>query len=167
MRAPLVPALIVIIGLGLSLSATAQIFKPPPRRPGYWQTTINIGSRSMVTAMCTDEALEKTFSGMGNGVAEKDCSQHEYHPIPGGWAFNSTCTINGNTDVSSGTVTGDMQSSYHMEMTTHPSNGAQRHTTMDVKWMGPCPPGRLPGDMVMPGGMVMNMSTGKMTRPGQ
>ncbi len=165
MRARLVPALIIVASLGVGLSARAQMFKPPIRRAGYWQTTMNMGPRTMTTAMCTDETLEKSMTVMGQGVTEKDCPQHDYHPIPGGWAFNSTCTIAGRTDVSSGTVTGDMQTNYHMEMTTHPSNGPERHMTMDVKWLGPCPAGRVPGDMVMPGGMVMNMS--KMAQMGR
>jgi len=164
----------VLCGLAFLTSATlaaAQGYQAPERRAGYWESTMtNQGEghpSTMVTQMCTDPAIEKSFSIIGNGVAVRDCSKREMHPIPGGMAFSTTCTHNGVTDVSSGTVTGDFKTSLHMEITTQQSTGAGRHTVLDAKWLGPCPVGRSPGDMVMPGGMVMNLSTGKMSRPGQ
>jgi hypothetical protein len=165
MRAPLIPSLIAIATLCAGLSvAYGQSFKPPERRPGYWQTTMALGPRTMSTQMCTDAAFEKTSSVFGAALVNKSCAKQEYHPIAGGWAFTSTCTApNGGTDVSSGTVTGDFQTSYHMELKTHPSSGPDRQTTMDAKWLGQCPAGRVPGDMVMPGGQVMNLS--KMGMP--
>jgi hypothetical protein len=40
------------------------------------------------------------------------------------------------------------------------SSGAegQRRAVTDMKYLGACPAGRKPGDVVMPGGMVMNMA---------
>jgi hypothetical protein len=150
---------------GLSVAIAQTAIKPPERRPGYWQTTMALGPRTMSTQMCTDAAFEKNSSVFGAGIADKNCTQHTVRPIPGGWAFNSTCTVPSGTDVSSGTVTGDFQTSYHLEMTIHPSSGPDRHTTMDGKWLGARPAGRVPGDIVLPGGRVMN--TSKLGRPAQ
>jgi hypothetical protein len=146
MRAQLIPALIAVAGLCAGLS-------------------VAMGPRTMSTQMCTDAAFEKASSVFGNSFTEKNCAQRDFHPIPGGWAFNSTCTVPNGTDVSSGTVTGDFQTGYHMEMKTHPSSGPDRQTTIDGKWLGPCPAGRVPGDMVMPGGQVINLS--KAAHPAQ
>jgi hypothetical protein len=119
MRAQLIPALIAVAGLCAGLSVAAAQPKPPERRPGYWQNTMAMGPRTMSTQMCTDAAFEKASSVFGNSFTEKNCAQRDFHPIPGGWAFNSTCTVPNGTDVSSGTVTGDFQTGYHMEMKTH------------------------------------------------
>jgi hypothetical protein len=154
MRAPLIAVAGLCVGLSV---AAAQTFKPPERRPGYWQTTMAMGTYTMTTQMCTDAAFEKISSVFGAGFL-KNCAQREFHPIPGGWVFNSTCTVPGGTDVSSGTMKGDFQTGYHMEMKTHPLSGPDRHTTIDGKWLGQCPAGRVPGDLVMPGGQVMNLS---------
>lgn len=165
MRAPLILAFAGFAGVAVATAAVAQDYKLPARRPGYWESsaTMDIGgrSRTIVTQMCTDAATEKVYSVVGQN-AGRNCSQREIHPIPGGFAFNSTCAFNGSTSVSSGTMTGDFQSHFHMEMTSHRTPGGESHTTIDGKWVGECPAGRVPGDMVMPGGMVMNMNTGAM-----
>ena len=65
------------------------------------------------------------------------------------------------------TWTGD--TAYHMESKSHwdpPMMGkADNTTTQDGQWTGACPAGMKPGDMVMPGGMKMNIlepGTGRM-----
>ena len=59
-------------------------------------------------------------------------------------------------------ITGDFQSAYTVQVTSHASGGpaaVPRDTTitMQAKWLGACKPDQKPGDMVMPGGMKMNI----------
>jgi hypothetical protein len=37
---------------------------------------------------------------------------------------------------------------------------------MEMKWLGACPAGRVPGDVVMPGGQVFNMTAAGMAPAG-
>ena len=46
-----------------------------------------------------------------------------------------------------------------MDMVTEVDGKAQPPVHMEAKWTGARPAGRKPGDMVMPGGMVMNINS--------
>jgi hypothetical protein len=58
------------------------------------------------------------------------------------------------TIATSGTARGDLSSSYHMESVTRMTPApapqlAETHMTIDAKWLGPCPAGKKPGDVVI------------------
>jgi hypothetical protein len=109
----------------------------------------------------------KTVGPMGQSGEGMDCT----HPTPsrgldGSWTFSTTCkSASGMQVVSSGKVSGDYSTDYHMDLTTDtsgatfpPMNG---HHTMqlDGKWLGPCPDGMAGGDMQLNG---MNISPSKL-----
>jgi hypothetical protein len=139
--------------------AVAQI-SPPLRKAGWWETTMimNMGGRqqTMVTQGCTDEATEKASSVFSAGVAARgNCTRRDVTQIPGGWQSTSVCNFGSGTRTSTATVTGDYQSHLHMELVSESAHGPDR-TVMEMKWLGACPAGRKPGDVVLPGGMVVN-----------
>ena len=114
----------------------------------------------MTMRMCVDPATEHSFQPyngpMNHGPGgQSDCSKHEAHRIADGWAFSSVCTRRGETVTSSGTVTGDFQSHYRVEINVQGS-GPPRHMTMESTWLGSCPAGG-GNSMVMPDGRVINM----------
>ncbi|SJZ85905.1 Protein of unknown function [Enhydrobacter aerosaccus] len=119
---------------------------PPHRKPGMWQQAMTMGGgQTMTMQMCIDEATEKQFSAMGRNRA--GCSQ-EFHKVPGGYSFKGTC--DGKT--ATGTAIGDFDKAIKVEVD---SEGA--HMVSNLTYLGPCPADRKPGDIVMPGGQVMNM----------
>jgi hypothetical protein len=161
-------SLIVIASVAIAAVGIAQTWQAPIRRAGYWEQTVAMTgarARTMTTHYCTDTAMEKQFSAFGQGPNARMCSQREMHRTATGMAFNSVCTMGGRTMTTSGVATGDFQTHFHIETTMHstpPMPGMGEQTvSMDGKWLGPCPPGRKPGDMVMEGGQVVNI--GAMT----
>ena len=141
----LICAILAGVGIGLSMPAFAQV-EPPHRKPGMWEQSIQLpGDRVMTMQMCIDEETEKEYSAMGKKMA--DCTQ-EFHKIPGGYSFKGTC--HGKT--ATGTAIGDFDKAIKVEVD---SEGT--HMTSNLNYLGPCPAGRKPGDLVMPGGRVVNM----------
>ncbi|MBS0517830.1 MAG: DUF3617 family protein [Proteobacteria bacterium] len=130
---------------GTALTSRAE--EPPHRKPGMWEQTMTMGNgHTMTMQMCIDEATEKRFSAMGKD--RPGCTQ-EFHRIPGGYSFKGTC--DGKT--ASGTAIGDFDKAIKIEVDSEGS-----HMVSNLAYLGPCPSDRKPGDLVMPGGQVMNMN---------
>jgi len=133
------------IGMGLPASSFAQV-EPPHRKPGMWEQSIELpGGKPMTMQMCIDEETEKQYSAMGRN--RPGCT-HEFHKIPGGYAFKGTCE--GKT--ATGTAIGDFDKAIKVEV-----DSGGTHMTSNLKYLGPCPAERKPGDVVIPGGRVVNM----------
>jgi hypothetical protein len=161
--------LLVAALCGAAVAALAQPTGMPGRRPGEWRTTMSGMGRDgggMTMEVCVDPARERSFSpfdrpfGHGPpGGEDQACSKRDVHPIPGGWAFSSVCDRDGRTVTTSGRITGDFRSHYHMEMVSDGGHGGERHMTMDGDWVGPCAPG---------GGATVTLPDGRViTVPGR
>jgi hypothetical protein len=154
----------------IALPAAAQ-FVAPQRKPGYWEQTITItGGQTMKSQICTDASVEKSMSVFGQNMAQSTCSKNQIRKTVTGYAFESSCKMGKSVTNSTGVVTGNFNSAYVVDLTsrsTPPMVPGQSETHMKIaaKLLGPCPAGRKPGDMVMPGGMVVNMAN--MGRPGR
>ena len=115
-----------------------------------------------VLQFCTSPDVEKRVTAFSGPMNQKSCSKFDMHRTPGGMVFESVCNRGGITVSSTGTMSGDFQTHYHLDVASHmspaaPGRPGDSHVSMDGKWLGPCPAGRKPGDMVMPGGMVVNI----------
>jgi hypothetical protein len=99
-----------------------------------------------------------TFSPM----AKEICAQQNMQKTPTGMVIDSTCNIAGIASTSHTEINGDFNSAYTVSVkSTHPAigGGAPKETnmTMDAKWLGACKPDQKPGDMIMPGGIKINI----------
>ena len=59
-------------------------------------------------------------------------------------------------------ITGDFNSAYTVKTTSHSEGGPSglprdATTTIEAKWLGACKPDQKPGDIVMPGGIKINV----------
>jgi hypothetical protein len=153
-------------GAGKAATATAPAgpMTMPSRKPGLWQQTVTTTGMQQVSSICLDKASEAKLSVWGTGASKDMCQQSEISPVPGGWAFKSSCDMGtGGKTVSHGTITGDFDSSYKLqaESTTEGAGAPQMNgahmMSMEATWEGPCPPDMKPGDMTLPGGMKINM----------
>jgi hypothetical protein len=168
---PLATASAVLVAAALAPSlTTAQSPAPPQRKPGWWETTMTMSApMAMKQTMrtCTDAASEKANNAFSSNMqARGTCTQGPIRRTPAGWAFSSTCKEGKMTTTTSGVVSGDFNSGYRMEAVTRMSPApmpqmAETRMTVDAKWLGACPAGRKPGDVVMANGMVMNMNRGR------
>ncbi len=123
--------------------------------------TMKLGPRdqTMVTQDCTDDTSEKERSVLSAGAAVRgNCSRREVSQIAGGWQSTSVCNFGSGPQTTTATVTGDFQSHVHIEQVSQSARGPSR-MVMDMKWLGACPAGRRPGDVVGAGGQVFNMAS--------
>ena len=149
---------------GAASSATAPAAMPQ-RMPGLWEQKVSTEGRSQVSQLCLDRTVERRFTWWGQHAGRTGCSPPRITPHPGGgWDFASTCDMGpGGKTSTEGAVTGDMAKSYRLSARSTVSgasapqmNGAHE-MTLEASWKGPCPAGMQPGDMLLPGGMKINM----------
>jgi hypothetical protein len=157
-----------IAGLAIAGTAAAALAQDaaPTRRAGWWEITVSnpLVRGGQTVQMCTDAATERSMSVFAGaeGQQPRGCSAPVIHKTAGGWSFDLACTRGKIATVSSGIANGDFQTGYHVETTTRMTPApipqlAEIRTTMDARWLGPCPEGRKPGDMVM-NGQVVNLN---------
>ena len=74
---------------------------------------------------------------------------------------DSVCGVAGVNVTSHSEITGDFNSAYTVKSTSHSEGGTSgaHDATMiiEAKWLGACKSDQKPGDIIMPGGMKMNI----------
>ncbi len=165
MRVPLIAAAILLPAVALAAAAPAA----PARKAGWWEITTAITAPMAMTTrmnMCTDAATEARNNAFANNQGPPggaDCTQGPVGRTAAGWTFSSTCRMAGMTTTTSGVATGDFNANYRVEATTRMTPApmpqmAESKTVLTARWLGPCPAGRRPGDVVMANGMVFNVN---------
>ena len=136
-----------------SAPGPAAFLGRPHPKAGLWRTTINtnIGPGvSMTGQLCLDASNEDAaFSTTGRGVG-KECDPVKYQSAAGGFGFTTVCHLGRRTVTTTGVASGDFNTNYSMDITTHSEPSApgapnQIHTSIQAKWEGPCPAGTKPG----------------------
>lgn len=137
----------------------------PERTPGLWEQKVSSEGRTQVSQICLDKAVQQRFTWWGQHAAKGACGETSIAGRPGGgWDFASTCDMGaGGKTATKGSVTGDFAKAYRLTATSTISgarapemNGAHA-MTLEASWKGPCPAGMQPGDVLLPGGMKINM----------
>ena len=110
-------------------------------------------------ATMTDADMRTTFSPM----AKEMCSQQNMQKTATGYSIDATCNFHGIASTSHTEISGDFNSAYTVKVSTTRSDGppgvAQAgDMTMNATWVGPCKDGQKAGDIIMPGGIKMNVS---------
>jgi hypothetical protein len=165
-------ALLAVIGLLVATPAFADDM--PTRKPGLWEMKLG-GGPAGTTAIqhCTDAATDKALNASAIAAGDQDCSKRDIKKTAGGMTIDSTCTIAGRNVTSHIEVVGSFDSAYTMKISGNVAGGGsgsssgggqlpagmptQMTLTMEAKWLGPCKPDQKPGDMIMPGGMKINV----------
>jgi hypothetical protein len=136
------------------------------RKAGMWEQTsvdISSGGQGPLLSMCTDEAFEQRFplpnsqiTSLLKGLGASNCTEVNPQKIPGGFRFELTCNVVGRPIHMATSVIGDFNSAYSAETVSVIDGKMQPSTRMSFRRTGACPANRKPGDIVMPGGHVMN-----------
>ena len=151
--------------LSLLPAPAARAVELPARKAGLWEMkVVRTGSPmpEMTMQHCTDAATDKEM-GATFGPQTKDiCSKQDIQKTATGYVSDSVCAIAGMSITSHAEINGDFNSAYTVKSTSHSERGpadAPRDstTTVEAKWLGACKPDQKPGDIVMPGGMKMNV----------
>lgn len=154
------------VGLLALLPATAaRAVDLPVRKAGLWEMKVlRTGSSipDMTMQHCTDETTDKDMSTSFSPMTKDVCSKQDIQKTATGYVSDSVCGIAGMSITSHAEITGDFNSAYTVKTTSHSERGAiggarDSTTTIEAKWLGACKADQKAGDIVMPGGMKMNV----------
>lgn len=137
----------------------------PVRKAGLWEMkTLQTGSPvpEMTIQHCTDETTDKEMASTFSPVSKDMCSKQDIQKTATGYVTDSVCAVAGMSITSHAEITGDFNSAYTVKSTSHSERGPaavprDSTTTVEAKWLGACKPDQKPGDMLMPGGIKMNI----------
>lgn len=154
---------IVVLGAGV-----ATAFEWPSRKPGQWELVMKSSGPSdmpaMTLQMCIDAATDKDMMQAGLELGRAMCPDQKIAQEDKRIVIASTCEVGGMKIVGRTEVSGDFQSEYKMHTTGDVSGapaGMPSKTDMEhtARWVGDtCSDGMQPGDLLMPGGIKMNMN---------
>ncbi|QWG17581.1 DUF3617 domain-containing protein [Bradyrhizobium sediminis] len=157
--------------LGSCLLAALPAFEAraaelPVRKAGLWEMkTLRTGSPmpEMTIQHCTDAATDKEMSSSFSPASKEMCSKQDIQKTATGYVTDSVCSVAGVTITSHAEISGDFNSAYTVKSTSHTDRGPaavprDSTATIEAKWLGACKPDQKPGDIVMPGGIKMNIT---------
>jgi Protein of unknown function (DUF3617) len=149
--------------LALLPASIARADDLPLRKPGLWEMKmVRAGSPlpSMTIQHCTDETTDKDMSTMFAPVSKEACSKREVRKTATGYVSDSVCSASGVSMTTHSDITGDFNAAYTVKFTSHTEGAVGPHdiaSSIEAKWLGACKPDQKPGDVVMPGGLKMNI----------
>jgi len=116
----------------------------------------------MTIQHCTDETIDRSMNDSVAPMAKQICSKQEIKKTATGYVGDSVCGAAGVSITSHSEVVGDFNSAYTVSSTSHSDKGPggkplDTVTKIEAKWLGACKPDQKPGDIVMPGGLKMNV----------
>ena len=143
----------------------ASAVELPVRKAGLWEMkTMRAGSSmpDMTMQQCTDETTDKDMSTAMSPMGKEMCSKQDIVKTATGYVTDSVCNVAGVTMTSHSEITGDFNSAYTVKATSQSQGGPpgmprDSTTTIEAKWLGACKPDQKPGDIMMPGGVKMNI----------
>jgi hypothetical protein len=148
------------------LAALARADELPTRKAGLWEMKVN-RSGSVIPEMtiqhCTDAATDKDMVNAVSPTSKQACSKQEIKKTATGYVSDTVCSVAGASITSHSDITGDFNAAYTVTSQSHIDKGVPdsvRDTTtkIDAKYLGDCKAGQKPGDIVMPGGMKLNVN---------
>jgi hypothetical protein len=155
-----------VLGLLALLPANAaSAVELPVRKAGLWEMKVlHTGSAvpDMTMQHCTDETTDKEMSTSFSPMAKEMCSRQDVQKTATGYVSDSVCGIAGMSITSHSEIIGDFNSAYTVKSTSHSERGPtgvprDSTTTIEAKWLGACKADQKAGDIMMPGGMKMNI----------
>ena len=151
-----------------AFGATASAATLPPRRPGFWQTTMTMDmtlngksipkGAPIVTAMCTDAATDAIEMKKLTGNRSK-CANGHIEGSGKTYTMTSSCAdpMGGTGTLTSHTTfTFESKTAFHVESVAK-SPHMSAHEVSNSKWLGACPAGAVPGD-------IGHMTNGKFVK---
>ena len=148
--------------LALAAAPDARAVDLPVRKAGLWEMKIVQSGASipeMTMQHCTDETTDKEMS-TAFSMSKEICSKQDIQKTATGYVSDSVCGVAGTTITSHAEITGDFNSAYTVKSTARSGpSGAPRDgtSTIEAKWLGACKADQRAGDIMMPGGMKMNI----------
>jgi hypothetical protein len=146
------------IVFGLAVVGQAAALDLPARKPGLWEIKMTLEGSQMpaqTAQQCIDAATDKLMQEKFSG--QDACSKQDMTRSGSTITVDSTCKVGNMGTTTHAVFEGDFDSAYTVKVSTALDSGAKQNMAMQAKWLGPCTPDQKPGDIVMQGGMKMNI----------
>ncbi|MFZ5484711.1 MAG: DUF3617 domain-containing protein [Pseudomonadota bacterium] len=135
------------------------------RKPGFWNVSLWDETRSVMRAVsvrqCTDVRTEPEVL-LSILPAQENCTALDVFSDGGKLIIRTRCKTH-DTDVNGEMIlTGDLQSAYHGEAMVSFKRGFAssvpgRKQFFKAQWLGACPVGMIPGEMLLSNGIKVNV----------
>ncbi len=150
---------------GLLAPLSAGAVELPVRKAGLWEMKVQSPGApkpEMTMQQCTDETTDKDMSTSFSPMAKEMCSKQDIQKTSTGYVSDSVCGVAGMTIKAHAEIIGDFNSAYTVKSSSHSEGGMagtgrDNATTIEAKWLGACKPDQKAGDIMMPGGMKVNI----------
>lgn len=141
----------------------------PTRKAGLWEIKVQIDGHSLPinsVHQCTDATTDKQMIATFGGTGMHACPQKNISSNGDTITVDSVCKVNGGTATTHAVISGDFNAAYTIKVASkhqggrplpHMAPDEETHITMFAKWVGPCGKGQRPGDLIMPGGIRINV----------
>ena len=159
---------VTVIAAALLISTSALAQEMPARKAGLWDMKMTFDSGGMppqTMKQCIDAATDKAMQSQFGGAGKGDCSKQEVKKTGNTITVDSVCKTGPSTTTSRAVITGSFDSGYTMKITSKSDGpampgmppGGQNNMTIEAKHVGACQAGQRPGDVIMAGGIKMNV----------
>jgi hypothetical protein len=146
-------------------STRAEDLDLPMRKAGLWDMKMRItggGIPTMSMQQCTDAATDKDLRTIYSPLAKEVCDKRTVQKTAAGYAVDRVCKKGDDTLTTHIDISGDYNSAYQAHLVTRTQDESQddppsSDLTLDAKYLGPCKSDQMPGDIIMMGGMKINL----------
>jgi hypothetical protein len=153
-----------VVLLASSVVARADEPKPPPTKAGLWEThgTHTQEGKTVpdhTVKMCQSSDTTKAMQAQGEELRKRnECTSHITRPSPDTYVEESSCAKGANAgSVTKVVYTNQGDTASHTEM--HMNVGkSETVVIIDAKYLGSCPAGMNPGDLMMDDGKIISGS---------
>jgi Protein of unknown function (DUF3617) len=155
-----------IVAACLCAASTAWAVEMPTRKAGEWEIKMDFAGHNLPARTmreCIDAVSDRQMNNIGG---EGNCSKRDISKLGDTMVVDSVCQFGAATTRSHAVMTGSFDSAYTVEVTSTRTGGppipgmaagGTSHMKIAAKWLGPCPAGERPGDIMMGNGMKMNV----------
>jgi hypothetical protein len=151
---------IALLSASIAVAAADEI-KPPPTKEGLWETHGTHTQEGKTVPdqsvkMCQSTGTTKAMQAQGEEMRKRnECTSHVTRSSPDTYVEESSCARGPNAgSVTKVIYTNEGDTASHTEM--HMNVGkAETVVIIDAKYLGSCPAGMKPGDLMMEDGKII------------
>jgi len=155
---------LVVLVAALSLSRADEV-DLPMRKAGLWDMKMRLtggGAPTMSMQQCTDASTDKELRTIYSPLAKETCDKRTVQKTAAGYTVDRICKRGDDTVTTHIDITGNYDSAYQAHLVSRtqdqsPDDPPASDLTLDAKYLGPCKSGQMPGDIIMMGGMKINL----------
>jgi uncharacterized protein DUF3617 len=146
-------------------SSRAEELDLPMRKAGLWDMKMRMtggGAPTMSMQQCTDASTDKELRTIYSPLAKETCDKRTVQKTATGFTVERVCKRGDDTITTHIEITGDFDSAYQAHLVSRtqdqsPDDPPLSDLTLEAKFLGPCKSGQVPGDIIMMGGMKINL----------